>query len=205
MKQVDPSEQDHIVAGVRGRASVRKLSEDDPAEALNLARQIQHPWYRCQALSNVAEHCADRAAKLLILQEALEAARSQSEPNRVVVVSAWPLSAMATDFRKEALGVVYELLDVCESEHHGLRKLDALSALIQATMSLDKARELVLPKFEEAASRSHGWRSDRLVAWVATNISQYDRGAAKRLLRCRPENRFSKIAAKQVESGEGLH
>lgn len=204
MRREDPAEHERMVEGVRGRNWVHEHVQQDPTAALSAARKIQHPWYRCQALSQVAEYCADKAMKLLILQEALQAARSQSEPNRTIVVSAWPLSIMVTAFQKEALEVAYELLALSETEQHGLRRLDAQASLIQSVMQLSKARELLLPKFEETAMRSHGWRSDKLVAWVAITIARYDGDAAWRLVQSRPANRFSKAAAKQIESTRSI-
>ncbi len=42
-------------AGVSGRASVQRLYTSDPDAALRVAEQIEHPWYRCQALCMVGD------------------------------------------------------------------------------------------------------------------------------------------------------
>ena len=75
---------------VAGRTKVGKLAPTDPAFALKTARAINHPWYRCQSLSTVAEHI-EKSRRLDVIIEALKAAKEQSEINRIVTVSAWPM------------------------------------------------------------------------------------------------------------------
>src|SRR5688572_1353761 len=81
---------------VRGRARAGDLSLTDPREALKVARAIRHPWYRCQALSSVAEAWGTQGQKREVLEEALAVAAEQSEINRIVTVSAWPLHVMVS-------------------------------------------------------------------------------------------------------------
>jgi hypothetical protein len=44
------------------------LAIQDPPAALEVARHITDPWYRCQALANAAEHIGERKLALRVLQ-----------------------------------------------------------------------------------------------------------------------------------------
>ena len=69
-----------------------RLAMDQPEEALRIAREIQSPWFKCQALSHVARYWPDeKYAKLL--EEAVRSADSQDQVFNCVAVSAWPIRA----------------------------------------------------------------------------------------------------------------
>jgi hypothetical protein len=69
-----------------------KLAATDPEQALAIARGIKEPWFRCQALSQVARYWPGDAYERL-LKEAVEAADSQDDAYKRVTVSAWPIRA----------------------------------------------------------------------------------------------------------------
>lgn len=126
------------------RAIVRQIASTSPEQALRLARGIDSPWFRCQALSTIAEVEADKKACLRLLKEALSAAWEQNEPNRVVTVSAWPLQVMAHRGWVEALmPEVTRLLAYLATEPHAVRRADALYVL------MDKLRAGPLGIFRE--------------------------------------------------------
>jgi len=68
-----------------------KLAGTDPEQALAVARGIKEPWFRCQALSQVARYWPGDAKCLL--EEAVEAADLQDDTYKRVTVSAWPIRA----------------------------------------------------------------------------------------------------------------
>ena len=76
------------------RDHVTEIAKDKPAEALKIARDIEDPWFRCQALTAVALHCADTAKKNRLLDESFQAALLTEQPNRIVSVSSWPLNVL---------------------------------------------------------------------------------------------------------------
>src|SRR3954463_1419363 len=80
--------------GTQQRDRVAVLARTNPAEALELARTIKDPWFRCQALSLAAEHGPDRHSQQRAIGEAFAAASELREPNRVVTVSSWPVKAL---------------------------------------------------------------------------------------------------------------
>jgi hypothetical protein len=148
---------------VRGRARTDKLSLTDPREALKVARAIRHPWYRCQALSKVAEHWGTNVQRLGLLEEALAAAKEQQEINRIVTVSAWPLRVMVgiePDAVREHLQRVVHL---ASREAHTLRRADALYAVARAIRDNSSLLAAVVPALTEALLNGHGWRIDRLI------------------------------------------
>ncbi len=179
---------------VQGRADVQRLLPRSLDQALARARDIPHPWYRCQALSFVAEAQCYRATKLGTLNESFAAAFEQGEPNRVVAVASWPLHILIKTDTDEAKRQVDRLLGVAATEPHGLRRLDALSRTLWAVGPVQSLRETVFAPFLATASACTGWRAERIVGSVAAYLASLDPVLGQRLLDSRPQNRFTKRA-----------
>jgi hypothetical protein len=175
----DPSITD---ADVGGRARAGQLALTDPREALKVARTIQHPWYRCQALSSVADVWGTRAQKLEVLEEALAAAAEQVEINRVVTVSAWPLRVMAAVAPAEAAVQLRQLVTLAAQEPHTLRRADALSAVAFAVRHEPSLLAEVGPSLVDALLRGRGWRIDRLIRDAVELLDDSMPDAAKSLI-----------------------
>src|SRR5215213_7284958 len=79
--------------GVNKRELVGKLARSEPARALEIARSISEPWYRCQSLAHVALYLEDQKQFKKVIGEALAAAYEQTEPNRIVSVASWAVRA----------------------------------------------------------------------------------------------------------------
>ena len=74
-----------------------KLAKDpklDISQALKLMEQMVDPWYKTQALSQVAVLSKNPKQQLKILEQAFESAQNCPDKNRIVTVSAWPLDAL---------------------------------------------------------------------------------------------------------------
>jgi len=69
-----------------------RLSADEPERALTVARGIQDPWFRCQALAHVGRYWPDQKYGRL-LEEAVKAGDLQADLYKQVTVSAWPIRA----------------------------------------------------------------------------------------------------------------
>lgn len=180
------------VQGASERADVARLAQRSAGEALALARKIGHPWYRCQAIASVVEENPSIRNASALLAEALEAAYSQDEPNRVVSVSFWPLRLLAKQYPVLAAENTARLLKIIADEPHGLRRLDGLCAILGAVVSQPELRQQVLAPLLEAAHVSSGWRTERLLNGVIQALVPYDRQAALSLLQSRPATRFTK-------------
>ena len=178
--------------GVVARAEVAKLAKDNPNQALAIAREIEHPWYRCQAITSVAEAHQSDGVAIGLLQEAMKAAYSQSEPNRVASVSLWPLRLLVSLDSGAAIAHTRTLLQVIAQEAHGLRKLDGLKAILVAVASSPELRSLTLAPFLKAAKASQGWRTERIIDVVVQVLAPLDRRSAIELLDSRPDSRYTK-------------
>lgn len=176
--------------GVLGRARVADLLKQDKRSAFAVARQIEHPWYRCQALSSVAEASPSQSEELL--EEAFEAAYAQSELNRVASVARWPLTLLTKLNPIRAATHEAKLLHIISQESHGLRRLDGLCAILIAVAAVESLRLTALEAFLATAKVSFGWRTERLVDTAACVLVAVDREGAQALLASRPFTRYTK-------------
>jgi hypothetical protein len=119
--------------GTQQRNRVALIAKTTPLEALELARGIDDPWFRCQALSIAAVHAADRRSQQRAIDDAFAAANELSEPNPVVTVSSWPVKALAlTGHLSNISSEVERLLQLISTESSPVRRSDALRYLLGA-------------------------------------------------------------------------
>ena len=117
--------------GTEQRNHVAAIAKTQPHEALELARSIDDPWFRCQALSIAAAHITDRRSSKVAIDEAFAAANALGEPNRVVTVSSWPVKALALAGHLSSVSSeVARLLRVIALESSPVRRADALRYLL---------------------------------------------------------------------------
>lgn len=155
---------------VQGRAQVDALAPVEPKEALKVARKICHPWYRCQSLTKVAEHWGTKSQRMAILIEALESAQLQEEINRIVTVSAWPLRLMASLEIDTTAAYLVKLVEQANEEPHGLRRADALFAVVSRLENYPTLQALVAPSLIAALLQRHGNRVDRLIRFTVGTL-----------------------------------
>lgn len=119
--------------GTQLRNRVSAIAKTKPLEALELARGIDDPWFRCQALSVAAVHVPDRRVQECAIDDAFAAANELSEPNRVVTVSSWPVKALAlTGHMSSVPSEVARLVQLIATESSPVRRADALRYLLGA-------------------------------------------------------------------------
>jgi hypothetical protein len=150
---------------VAGRARVHKLVLTDPREALKVARAIRHPWYRCQALSIVAEHWGNAGQRKDVLIEALQSAEQQAQINRIVTVASWPLRVMTSIDVDAVPQHLKRFVELANQEPHTLRRADSLFVLAKSVSERPELLVLVIPSLVDALLLSYGWRTDRLIEW----------------------------------------
>jgi hypothetical protein len=190
--------------GVVGRARVSELAPVDARAALDAARAIEHPWYRCQALASIAEANPSNPQAERWLIEALGAAYSQNEPNRVASVALWPLRLLVRCNPSLASSHTEKLLDVISREAHGLRRLDGLRAIVVAVALEPSLREKVLGPFRRAAAESAGWRTERIIDVVASVLVEFDAEASRLLLESRPPTRFTRASRARLSKSPDI-
>lgn len=150
-------------ADVRARTQAQELARTDPHRALEIARAIRHPWYRCQALAAVADAWGTQAQKRALLEDAFAAADQQSEINRIVTVSAWPIAVLTRIAPDAAATQLQRLIALAEQEPHTLRRADALYAVATAVRGEPRLLAGISPALVTALLTGHGWRIDRLI------------------------------------------
>ena len=189
---------DHVKTGVQGRARVKQLIRVDAVEALRVAEDIKHPWYRCQALSLVGEALPDAAASLSVLGKAIQAAHELSEPNRVVTVASWPIKVLLKRTSYDPAAEIQWLLRLIATEPHSLRRSTALFALLEGVFAEPTLRTRVLSALLESLSVSHGWRAERL--WRLTTLAMMAESpeSAYAIFQAMPEGKEKRRVARQI-------
>ncbi len=177
-----------------GRAEVSQLAGVNPNLALSVARKIEHPWYRCQALTSIVEANFSIKNREEILEEAMSAAYNQTEPNRVASVSSWPLRQLVQINLNQAREHVSRLLEIIATEDHGLRRLDGLHGILWGVVGAPALREHVFTRFTETAKVCVGWRAERIINSAALALAEYDQPSARELLAARPDTRYTRPA-----------
>src|SRR5262249_30233911 len=118
------------------RNAVVAIAATKPQRALELARSIADPWFRCQALSMAAIHVPERRPRERAIQEAFASANALSDPNRVVTVSSWPLKSLALSGNAvRAAAETDRLLQIISAEASPVRRADALRYLFGGVSS----------------------------------------------------------------------
>lgn len=120
----------------RDRNRAAEIAATQPEKAADIARQIDEPWFRCQALAYAALYTADRAAKNRLLTESFAAALLTEAPNRIVSVSSWPLKVLCRSGQNDKLTAETErLLEIISREPSPVRRADALNVMLGALVS----------------------------------------------------------------------
>jgi len=139
-----------------------------------VARSIEDPWFRCQALSYCAQHTEDARARDVLVRAAFDSASLLGEPNRIVNVSCWPLSVLCNfGLWREVAGHARRLSAIISTEPSPVRRANALEHLC---MTLRTApRDISMPVFAQFAEAclcrlSSGKRNRRGESYLAGMI-----------------------------------
>lgn len=166
--------------GPRARARVAELAKTDCVAALEVARAIVDPWYRCQSLVAIAENVGDPKKRSRILQWAFEAADETAVPNRIATAGSRPLALLARSADEgRVLSELQRLLAVIRSEPHPIRRMDGQAALFDAVSACPaRIADIALGALMDTIRHAHGWRRDRMACFVAAHL--LERGEAAR-------------------------
>ena len=168
----------------------RSLSEQllmsDAERALVVARGIEDPWFRCQALSTAGRVWREDAYEGL-LKEAVKAADSQENAYQRVTVSAWPIRAYLERGNVKPAKRLLEKYtpDARNIENMGGRS-EALLMLLQAARPFaPDLWQLVFWALVQATEPSLAWRQRRniriAIKMVAEDHAQLAHEALARL------------------------
>ena len=119
------------------RDSIPHVAEKDWKKAREIAVKISDPWFKCQALTKVADYAPDKESRLHLIDSALLAASECESPNRRVTVASWPIKAMiGLGYSEKIILPVRKLLNDIGAENSPVRRADALSMLLGAISEL---------------------------------------------------------------------
>ena len=190
--------------GVTKRNLVSQLAVSEPLRALELARSISEPWYRCQSLAHVAWNLGDQKQSEKVIGEALAAAYEHDEPNRLVTVASWAVRAMVKKSDRRLGSVVNGLLDKIQSEANPVRQADALVFLFEAVFYEPRLRELVLNALLRACDRMNSWKRPLLLNNVALVLALDDPNRASQVIELMGEGRMSRKTRREMATGKWL-
>ena len=190
--------------GVDLRALVGKLAPSEPVKALDVARRISDPWYRCQSLAHVAWHLEDRNTCKQVIGEALTAAFEQDEPNRIVSVASWAVRVMVKRSDPELSSVVDRLLDRIQLESNPVRQADALLFLFEAVFYETRLRNLVLDALLRACGQVNSWKRPHVMSDIALVLAIDDPDRAAEIVEMIGEGRKSRQTRQAIAEGKWL-
>jgi hypothetical protein len=190
--------------GVTKRNLVSQLAVSEPLRALELARSISEPWYRCQSLAHVAWNLGDQKQSEKVIGEALAAAYEHDEPNRLVTVASWAVRAMVKKSDRRLGSVVNGLLDKIQSEANPVRQADALVFLFEAVFYEPRLRELILNALLRACDRMNSWKRPLLLNNVALVLARDDPNRASQVIELMGEGRMSRKTRREMATGKWL-
>ena len=191
-------------ASVNKRDLVGKLAVSEPLEALEIARSISRPWYRCQALAQVAWNLEDGKLFKKVIEEALAAAYKQTEPNRVVSVASWAVRAMVKKNDRRLGTVVEELLQKIQLESNPVRQADALLLLFEAVFYEPSLRNVVLDALLRACEQMNSWKRPYILSDVARVFAIDDLNRAAQIIELIGEGRWSRKTRREIAARQWL-
>lgn len=180
-----------------------KLASRNPKRAVEVARAIEDPWFRCQALAYVARYWPGEDYEHF-LREATKAAESQDNCYKRVTVSAWPIRAyLERDGRPPAEKLLKQFSgEATNIENMGGRS-EALFMLFQAAKPFD--RDLWQPVFwslVQAMEPALAWRQTRnirnAIAMIAADHAPLVQEAIRRL----SDEKMVAAISRDVENGK---
>ena len=187
--------------GTQQRNRVAAIAKTKPDEALKLARSIDDPWFRCQALSIAAVHVPNRRARKVAIDDAFSAANELDEPNRVVTVSSWPVKALAMAGEMASVSSeVARLLQVVSTESSPVRRADALRYLLGSVSSAPTgvasrvAREFAAACLVPLRSGKRNSKGESNLETCLPGIARIDSAFAQSLLARLPPTRSERTA-----------
>lgn len=190
--------------GVSKRNLVSQLAVSEPLKALETARGISDPWYRCQSLAHVAWNLEDRKLSEKVIGEALAAAYEHNEPNRVVTVASWAVRAMVKKSDRRLGSVVSGLLDKIQREANPVRQADALVFLFEAVFYEPRLRESVLNALLRACEQMNSWKRPLILSDVALVLAIEDPNRANQIIDLMGEGRMSRKTRREMAAGKWL-
>lgn len=189
------------MSATRSRERASQLAKTDPEAALVIARGIEDPWFRSQALAWVARF--SKRGQQDILREAKAASESAGEPYKIIGASAWWVRAMAElGYSGEATREVPKLLEIASTIENPVSRLEALFLLLQAVFQVDRGRDLVLEGLIAACQRAKSWRAGDRLREAALMLAADHPADAERVIEAMPEGKYKRQVKQRMASAQ---
>jgi len=194
----------------REAIAVFRMTGPDWEKALALARRIDVPHWRCQALAHVAYICPQAQRRASVITESFKAANSEKDLYSIVAVSASPLSVLAfAGNHPEAKMQTARLLGLISGEPHPVRRMEALYHLATGLWQDKDCFLQVLNRFREAAEQAKSWRVAQDVIALLPYVYRVEAKVTPELLalisvpklRRRAEREAARIAGEVAAAG----
>ena len=189
-------------ASPHARDRAISIARTDFVKALDLARKVSNPWFRCQALAWVARF-GPEGEVTRIAEEAVEAANKCDDAFQKVAALSWPVRALVErDRRRQAESIVAVALTRVAEVRHPVCRADALFLLIQAAWSLPKGlRGSLVSALRGACRDAKSWRTGRMLYTVALFVSVEDNRLAREIITSLPEGRLRRKGERDLAEG----
>jgi hypothetical protein len=177
------------------------LAHSDPSAALTLAREINDPWFACQALAWVGRFWPGDDFETVI-NEAFEIGRKCSDPYRVVASAAWPVRALIERGASSQIStIVHPLLALANEIPSLASRSEALFLLFQATRPGMQTDWLpVLEGLIEASFPTVHWRQSRALSEAILIVAAEDSRLANDILHRLPEGKLKTQIEKRLNT-----
>jgi hypothetical protein len=188
-----------VLRAVKDRGLVSDVAAADNHYALQIARKIKDPWYRCQSLACVARFAPHGELNDRI-DEALAACFDAVNPYKCVAVSAWPLRALIEREQTTRLAeFVPKLMKIAETIDHPVSRMDALGSLLDGVFPAgDPYRRTVFEAYASACEGANSWKAGRGLAGFALRFAPIDPGLARSIIESMRDSQYKRRAMREL-------
>jgi hypothetical protein len=167
------------ITATQQRELAGQLAGTDPTRALTVARQIEDPWFACQALAWVARYAPDQQF-IKITKESLHVCSNEIDPYRIVAPAAWPVRAIVERSHSQLLpSIIPNLLRRAKDIENMGSRSEAIFILFQAIFPAGRHNWFpVLQSLREASIPLINWRQRRNLCEAVLIVSSEDQKLA---------------------------
>jgi hypothetical protein len=185
----------------QARDRAASLARSEPSVALTLSREINDPWFACQALAWVGRFWPSDDFET-ILNESFEMGRRSSDPYRVVASAAWPVRALVERGTSNQISaIVRPLLTLANEIASAASRSEALFLLFEATKPSEPSNWLpILEELVKASFPTLHWRQNRSLREAILIIAAEDSGLAHDIVHRLPEGRLRTQIEKRLSA-----
>lgn len=174
-----------------------------PEQAASVARSIEDPWFKCQALAHVARYWPDNQYESF-LREAVKTGDSQINWYNRVSVSAWPIRAYLERRNPQPAEMLLRRYtdEARHIENMGGRS-EALLTLFQAAKPFDRSLwEPVFHSLVEAVEPVFGWRQVRNIRSAIAMLAPDGAALAQEAIERIKDEKTVKALTRDIENGK---